>query len=66
MTCVPTPAVAGLKTPEALTPVPLQVPPGVDTVKVNAGSVTHFLGGIQIEGSQHIKDMVLQAPPAID
>ena len=49
MVCVPT--VEGVKTPEALTPVPLHVPPALFTVKVIAvASEQIVVGAVMIEG----------------
>ena len=55
------PATAGLKTPTALTPVPDQVPPGVETESVTGALFGHRLGTGHIEGSQQVKVSSTQA-----
>ena len=61
---LPTPATAGLNEPDALTPVPLHVPPGVAGVSVIDGSVTHRFCGIQIEASQQVLAIGIHAEAA--
>ena len=60
----PTPAVVGLKTPLALTPVPDHVPPPVAEVSVNGASVTHTSCGIQTVASQQVVAIGAQAEAA--
>ena len=43
--CVPTPAIAGLKTPDEETPGPLHVPPAVAVTRVNDGSFAQNVVG---------------------
>ena len=54
ITKMPGPETAGLKTPDAFTPVPLQVPPAVAAVNVTEGAVAHFALGTQTVASHHV------------
>jgi hypothetical protein len=54
MACVPGPAVAGLKTPDAFTPVPDQVPPAVPGVNVTGASEEQSSPGEHILASQQV------------
>ena len=63
--CTPIPATVGLKTPVALTPGPLHVPPAVAVVNVKGASLAQTPCGMQIEASQHVEASGTQAVAAI-
>jgi hypothetical protein len=64
--CVPTPAVAGLKTPEAFTPGPDHVPPAVSGVRVTGASVTQIVVGPHTVALQQVAANGAQADAAND
>jgi hypothetical protein len=66
MVWVPTPAVAGLKTPNALTPGPVQVPPAVSGVRVEGASDTQSVVGPQTEALQQFAASGAHAEAAKD
>ncbi|NBX37832.1 MAG: hypothetical protein EBR54_00260 [Flavobacteriia bacterium] len=62
MVWLPTPAVEGVKTPEAETPGPLHVPPGVAALNCSGASVMHIFCTGQMDASQQLVVIGAQAP----